>query len=59
MKAVSDGEALALRLVEAGRHAFMGDKEVMQAARTRKTDLIGGVEDAGGIAQQAAGMVDG
>ena len=48
-----------LRLVDAGRHAFVGDEEIMQAAGPGQTDLIGGIEHGGRVAQQLAGMVDG
>ena len=58
MKAVANGQALALRLVVAGRHAFMGDEEIMQPSRARQADLIGGVENRGGVAQEIAGMVE-
>ena len=59
MKAVLDVEATAMGLVDAGRHALMGHKEIMQAARAGKPELIGGVEDGGRIPQQLAGMVEG
>ncbi len=37
----------------------MGDEEVVQPARTRQADLVGGIEDGGGIGKQRARVVEG
>ena len=58
MEAVADGDALAARLVVAGRHRLVGDEQIVQAAGTGEADLVAGVEDGSGIGQQAAGMVE-
>ena len=46
-------------LVDAGRHALMGHKEIMQASRAGKPELIGGIQNGGRIPEQPAGMVKG
>ena len=36
----------------------MGDEQIMQPSRTGQAGVIGGIEHAGGIAQQALGVVE-
>src|SRR5262245_44024238 len=57
MEAVADREAPALRLVEAGAHAFMGDEEIMKPSRPREAKLVARIEDRGLVAQEAACVI--
>ncbi len=57
VEAVAQDEVVAA--IVAGRQRLVRDEQVVQPARTRKPDVVGRVEHAGGIAQKLAGALDG
>ena len=57
METVAQRHAGAAVLPLTGRHRLVGDEQVVQPARARQTGVEGGVEHAGGIAQQAFGVI--
>ena len=59
VKAVGYGQPGAAGFPFPRRHRFVGDEEIVQPSRPRETDLERGVEHAGGVPQQPAGMVEG
>ena len=59
MEAVADVDALAARLVGAGRHGLVGDEEIVQPAGAGQADLVGRVENRSRIGEQRAGMIEG
>ena len=58
MKSVTQRHAGAAVLPFARRHRLMGDEQIVQPSRARKPGVEGGVEHAGGIAQQALGVIE-
>ena len=53
------GEAQPFAPIVARRQRLVGDEEVVQPARAGKTDVVGGVEHAGGVTQQFPRALDG
>ena len=58
MEAEAHDEAGAAGLVVARRHGLVGDEQIVQAPGARQTDLVGGVEHAGGVGEQRLGAVE-
>ena len=58
MEAVAQRQAVAAVFPFAGRHRLMGDEQIVQPARARQAEVERGIEHAGGIAQQALGVVE-
>ena len=55
MDTVADGQAKAARLVFSGSDGLGGDKKIMQASQARKSDLVGGIQQVFGLAEQFLG----
>ena len=58
MKAEPHRQTLAAGLPFARRHRLVGDEQIVQPARARQADFVGGVEHARGIAQQLPRAVE-
>ena len=54
----SAASARRRRLEVARRHRLVGDEQVVQAARAREADLVGGVEHARRVGEQRLGVVE-